>query len=54
MKDDIIDMIILLAGLASALIVGYVLSAAFAQIDSLESDAAALAKIPTITRKGGR
>ena len=54
MKDDIIDIIILLAGLAFAAMVGYALSAAFAQIDSLESDAAALAKLPTITRGGGR
>ena len=54
MKDDIIDILIAAVGLASALLVGYTLSAAFSHIDSLESDAAALAKLPTVTRGGGR
>jgi hypothetical protein len=53
MKDDIIDILHALGCLAGGLLVAYALSAAFAQIESLESDAAALAKLPTVTRGGG-
>ena len=54
MKDDILDLLGALAALACALLLTFTICETLDRVDSLEADAAALAKLPTVTRGGGQ